>query len=100
MSPTNTSALAAELADALLLLRSPEEARALLNDLCTPVEIRTIAERWHVARLLDDGALTYREIHDATGVSTTTIVRVARFLKQEDNRGYRVLLDRLKGRGA
>lgn len=100
MFPTNTSALAAELADALLLLRSPEEARALLNDLCTPVEIRTIAERWHVARLLDDGELTYREIHDATGVSTTTIVRVARFLKQEDNRGYRVLLDRLKGRGA
>lgn len=100
MFPTNTSALAAELADALLLLRSPEEARALLSDLCTPVEIRTIAERWHVARLLDDGELTYREIHDATGVSTTTIVRVARFLKQEDNRGYRVLLDRLKGRGA
>ena len=97
MSPINTGALAAELADALLLLRSPNEARALLTDLCTPAEIRTIAERWHVARLLDAGELTYREIHDATGVSTTTIVRVARFLKQEENGGYRVLLDRLKG---
>ena len=100
MSPINTSALAAELADALLLLRSPGEACALLTDLCTPAEIRTIAERWHVARLLDAGDQTYREIHDATGVSTTTIVRVARFLKQEDNGGYRVLLDRLKGQGA
>ena len=100
MSPINTGALAAELADALLLLRSPNEARALLTDLCTPAEIRTIAERWHVARLLDAGELTYREIHDATGVSTTTIVRVARFLKQEENGGYRVLLDRLKGEGA
>ena len=85
----------AALADALLLLRSPAEARALLSDLCTPAEIRTIAERWHVARLLDAGELTYREIHEQTGVSTTTIVRVARFLKQEDNGGYRVLLDRL-----
>ena len=99
--PSVTSAQqTAALADALLLLRSPDEARALLTDLCTPAEIRTIAERWHVARLLDAGAHTYREIHDATGVSTTTIVRVARFLKQEDNGGYRVLLDRLGRAGA
>lgn len=92
----STSSLADELAEALLLLRSTGEARALLTDLCTPAEIRTIAERWQVARLLDAEQLTYREIHDATGVSTTTIVRVARFLKQEDNGGYRVLLDRMK----
>ena len=88
--------LAGALADALLQIRSPDEARALLADLCTPAEIRTIAERWHVAGLLDEGELTYREIHEATGVSTTTIVRVARFLRQENNGGYRVLLNRLK----
>ena len=96
MSPATSGDLADALADALLLIRSPAEGRALLADLCTPAEIRTIAERWHVARLLDEGALTYREIHEATGVSTTTIVRVARFLRQEDNGGYRVLLNRLK----
>ena len=66
----------------------------MLADLCTPAEVRSLAERWHVARLLDAGERTYREIHDATGVSTTTIVRVARFLRQESNRGYRLLLDR------
>lgn len=92
--------LAGALADALLQIRSPDEARALLADLCTPAEIRTIAERWHVAGLLDEGELTYREIHEATGVSTTTIVRVARFLRQENNGGYRVLLNRLKEAGA
>ena len=96
MSPATSADLADALADALLLIRSPAEARALLADLCTPAEIRTIAERWHIARLLDEGALTYREIHEATGVSTTTIVRVARFLRQENNGGYRVLLNRLK----
>ena len=97
MSPAASANLADELAKTLLQLRSPDEARALLADLCTPAEIRTLAERWHVARLLDDGELTYREIHEATGVSTTTIVRVARFLRQEDHGGYRILLNRLKG---
>ncbi len=89
-----------ELATALAAVRNADEARSLLADLCTPAEVHSLAERWQVARLLDAGKLTYREIHEATGVSTTTIVRVARFLRQEDNRGYRLLLDRLKEPGS
>jgi TrpR-related protein YerC/YecD len=96
-APTrDLAALSADLCKALLTPTTSEEAASLLADLCTPAEIRTLAERWHVARLLDGTDLTYREIHDATGVSTTTIVRVARFLKQERNFGYRMALDRLK----
>ena len=90
------TSLVDELAQALVRLRSPAAARAVLADLCTPAEVRTLAERWHVARLLDEGKLTYREIHEATGVSTTTIVRVARFLRQEVNGGYRILLDAIQ----
>lgn len=71
---------------------------SLLADLCTPAEVRTLAERWHVARLLDGTELSYRDIHDATGVSTTTIVRVARFLRQEPHRGYRNAIDRLESK--
>lgn len=85
-----------DLASAIVSIESLTEARAFLADLCTPAEVHTLAERWHVAQLLDQGALTYREIHDETGVSTTTIVRVARFLRQETNAGYRALLDRRK----
>ncbi len=85
-----------ELAQALAALGSAADARAVLADLCTPAEVHTLAERWHVARLLDEGKLTYREIHEATGVSTTTIVRVARFLRQEVNGGYRILIDTMK----
>jgi TrpR-related protein YerC/YecD len=70
--------------------------RRLLLDLCTPAEVRTLAERWHVARLLDETKLSYREIQDGTGVSTTTIVRVGRFLRQEPHHGYRLALDRLR----
>ena len=89
-----------DLADALVTVDNRAQARAFLADLCTPAEVHTLAERWHVAQLLDAGKLTYREIHEATGVSTTTIVRVARFLRQEDNEGYRALLDRRQERGA
>jgi len=85
-----------DLALVLVAIDDPARARAFLADLCTPAEVHTLAERWHVAQLLDAGELTYREIHEATGVSTTTIVRVARFLRQEDNEGYRALLDRMK----
>jgi TrpR-related protein YerC/YecD len=86
-------ALTADLCAALMAPSSPAEMGRLLADLCTPAEIRTMAERWHVARLLDGTGMSYREIHDATGVSTTTIVRVARFLRQEPNQGYRWALD-------
>lgn len=91
------SALADDLAAAIASIETADEARAFLTDLCTPAEVHALAERWYVARLLDQGDMTYREIHDATGVSTTTVVRVARFLKQEANRGYRRVLDRLGG---
>lgn len=89
------AALSAELCAALLTPSNAEEMARLLADLCTPAEVRTLAERWHVARLLDSTDLSYRDIHDATGVSTTTIVRVARFLRQEPHLGYRSALDRM-----
>lgn len=91
------TALADDLAVAFAAIDDPAEARAFLGDLCTPAEIHALAERWHVARLLDQDSMTYREIHDTTGVSTTTVVRVARFLRQEANGGYRRVLDRLRG---
>ena len=92
----DVSALEQELCQALLTPGSADEMARLLRDLCTPAEIRSIAERWHVARLLDGTDLSYRDIHDATGVSTTTIVRVARFLRQEPHQGYRAALDAME----
>lgn len=97
VSPTRDEAqLTHDLCRALLAIETEAQAENLLRDLCTPAEIRTLAERWHVARLLDSTDLSYRDIHDQTGVSTTTIVRVARFLRQEPHQGYRAILDRLE----
>ena len=98
VAPTRDhDSLVADLCRALMAPESAAEMARLLADLCTPAEIGTLAERWHVARLLDGTDLSYRDIHDATGVSTTTIVRVARFLRQEPHLGYRAVIDRLGG---
>ncbi|HET7815971.1 MAG TPA: YerC/YecD family TrpR-related protein [Sphingomicrobium sp.] len=97
LKPTrDVETLTDELCDALLTPRSRDEMRRLLRDLCTPAELKALAERWHVARLLDGTDLSYRDIHDGTGVSTTTIVRVGRFLRQEPHRGYRQAIDALE----
>ena len=91
----NVDELTDALCDALLTPRTRGNMRRLLRDLCTPSELTALAERWHVARLLDGTDLSYRQIHDGTGVSTTTIVRVGRFLRQESHQGYRSAIDAL-----
>lgn len=84
------------LAKTLTAIQSETDMRNFLTDLCTPTELCALAERWHIACLLDHRQLSYREIQTQTGVSTTTIARVARFLKDEPYQGYRNALDRLK----
>lgn len=72
---------------ALLALRTLPELSAFMRDLCTPAELEALTDRWRVVPYLLDG-VAYREIHDRTAVSVTTIGRVARFLSQ-GNGGYR-----------
>ena len=84
-----------DLMDALISLRTRGEAEAFLADLCTPGEVQALSERWLVARLLDAGELSYRDIAREARSSTATVVRVARFLKDMPHKGYRRILDRL-----
>jgi len=81
--------------EAVASLENPEEARVFLRDLCTPAEIQAMGERLHIASLLIKQDLSYREISELTGASTTTIGRVARFLREEDYGGYQKVLQRL-----
>ncbi len=89
MSKTDTYQ---DLAEALSSVENADVMLNFLVDLCTPAELRALSERWHVACLLQEGALSYREINAQTGVSTTTIGRVARFLREEPHGGYRAVL--------
>ncbi|TLY57756.1 MAG: hypothetical protein E6K52_14035 [Gammaproteobacteria bacterium] len=78
---------------AVAALRTPDECRAFFRDLCTPAELQAMADRWAVVDFLQR-AVPYREIHRITGVSVTTIGRVARFLAA-GNGGYLIAADRL-----
>lgn len=82
---------------ALAALKAPEEVRAFLRDLCTPTEIQAMADRWAVVDPLKR-SLPYREIHRLTGVSLTTIGRVARFLTGGHG-GYATASERLEAAG-
>lgn len=79
---------------AILSLQSVEECRAFFRDLCTPAELQALTDRWAVVGLLKSG-LPYREIHKQTGVSLTTIGRVARCLLNGDG-GYQTVSKRLE----
>ena len=81
-----------DLCDAILLLENRKEVYNFLKDLCTPQEINAFSERWRVCQLLEQGNLSYRDIHQITGASLTTIGRVARFLKDEPYHGYQAAL--------
>lgn len=87
--PTESDPRPAEraLAEAMACLPDAASVRAFLHDLCTPAEIEAMADRWAVVPLLLRGQ-SYRDIHDATGVSVTTIGRVARCLAE--GQGYRL----------
>ena len=70
-------------------LRSQDELER-----CTPAELEAMAHRWQVAKLLDDGK-PYLEVAREAHASTTTVTRVAQWLRRGEG-GYRVALDRSK----
>ena len=78
---------------AVISLQDLAECRNFFKDLCTPAELQALVDRWQVVELLEQG-LPYRRIHDLTGVSVTTVGRVARFLTDGFG-GYRTAFERV-----
>ena len=89
----NVSVNMARLYDALLSLKTRAECAAFLRDLCTPAELKEFGERLQIASLLVED-MSYRDISDKTGASTTTITRVAQWY-HHGRGGYRTALSRL-----
>ena len=92
VSPRQEAQAERALYQAILTLRTPDECRAFFRDLCTPAELQALADRWAVVELLQK-ELPYREIQRLTGVSVTTVGRVARFLLA-GNGGYALAASR------
>jgi len=78
----------------ILKLETVDECYDFFEDLCTISELHAMAQRFQVARMLDEGKI-YSDIVKDTGASTATISRVNKCLMYGSD-GYRKLLDRLR----
>jgi len=83
-----------QLFEAILALRNMEECYRFFEDICTINEIKSLAQRLEVARMLREKK-TYNEIAEKTHASTATISRVNRSLTYGAD-GYNIILDRLE----
>ena len=81
-----------ELFEAVLQLNTPEEAQMFLRDLLTEPELLEFANRWKVARMLSEN-VSYSEIEKQTGMSSTTIARINKWL-QDGTGGYKLMLQK------
>lgn len=79
---------------AILALNSEDECKRFLRDLLTEKEIKEFTNRWKVARMLDK-KIPYERIVKETGMSSTTIARVQKWLTNGMG-GYRLILKRLR----
>jgi TrpR-related protein YerC/YecD len=78
--PHNSLDHVQKLSEALSILENAAEVQKFLEDLCTPAELQAMADRWRVVDLIESSK-PYRQIYEETGVSMTTIGRVARCLR-------------------
>jgi len=84
--------------EAILELKDLDECYRFFEDLCTVAELKSLAQRLEVARMLQ-GSWTYGEIAARTGASTATISRVKRSLNYGAD-GYKLILARLNGQSS
>lgn len=83
--------------EAILTLKSIDECYLFFEDACTIKELKEIAQRFYVAKLLRDGQ-NYQEINAKTGMSTATICRVNKCLNYGGG-GYSTVIERLEKEG-
>ncbi|MGL4737358.1 MAG: YerC/YecD family TrpR-related protein [Cellulosilyticaceae bacterium] len=82
--------------EAILTLNNVEECYAFFEDICTINEIKSLAQRLEVAKMLKEKR-TYTDIQQSTGASTATISRVNRALSYGSD-GYDMILERLNNK--
>lgn len=86
-----------ELIHAFSNLKNDKEVTGFLRDLLTPAEIEEFSRRFQIAKLLWASRMSYIEIAEKVGTSTTTVTRVSQWLYKEKWNGYRAVLQRIYG---
>lgn len=82
-----------QLLEAVLSLKNADEAKRFLRDIMTPTEIQEFSNRLEAARLLSKN-VQYNAIIESTGLSSTTVARISKWLKGSLG-GYRLILSRM-----
>lgn len=82
--------------NAIMLLKNPEEAGEFFRDLLTEKELIECGNRWKAARMLWNKE-SYVNIAKETGLSSTTIARVSKWL-QNGKGGYALILERMQAK--
>ena len=82
-----------ELFEIIASLENGDECARFFRDLCTLNELKSMAERWRVARMVSED-IPYRLISENTGASTATITRIAHWVNHGEG-GYRQMLEKL-----
>lgn len=77
----------------ILSLKNMNEAKRFFRDLLSEQEIIEFSKRWQAAQMLDK-SIQYTKIQKATGLSSTTVARISKWLNKGMN-GYRLMLDRM-----
>ena len=80
-----------ELANILLNIKEKNDMLNFLRDVCTLEELESISSRWQAVQLINQG-ISYRIVAKKTGLSTTTVTRVAHWLNNGEG-GYKKALD-------
>ena len=78
-----------DLYELFVSLKSVEDCKDLLEDLCTNKEVEQMAERIRAAKLLMEGK-TYQEVIAVTDISSATLSRISRCVQY--GKGYSRLL--------
>jgi len=81
------------LLETILGIEDLKEAKAFFRDLLTPSELEEFGNRWQAAQMLNE-KVSYNRIVRETGLSTTTIARISKWLKRGRG-GYKLMLKRM-----
>jgi len=76
-----------------LALKTKNEAGRFLRDLMTEKEIKEFAKRLKAAEMLTE-KVPYSTIEKETGLSSTTVARVAKWLNGKGG-GYKIIINKL-----
>ncbi len=76
-------------------IKNPAEAKDFLDDILTPQELESIAERWQIVKLLLEGKKSQREIQETLGTAVATITRGSRMIKY-GNGGFEKMYKKMK----